>query len=557
MPSTAPRPTVHLALAAVALTLLTTLAGCTDLFGPQRQMAVTDLKVGDDQWNRDGRFRAKSLDGGAVTIDAHADDGRDLHAAGQGEASLEIPDGRWSISYGVDGKTFATLSPVRIDGTPPGIHGLVLEATAKVGDTVQIGAGAVVDAGAKVRVADVATNATLGTALPVTVGPLEDGIHRYRVYATDQAGNVASASVEVRVGTAADLPAGAFTFGVVGRYTNQVRLWDISDPSRYLSRAAAQKAAPGYLGAGLGVDPTNTTVKSVVAQVVTSDMNTEQAAEALFVWMADHVKYDFSRLDSKTLMNPDQVLNDREDRFDHDSDGNGVVDNGNGNGVKGGICRDLAATYVSLLRGAGVPARLVSGYLGGQVNGFHAWVQFYGGPVGGQEPWIVVDVSPLTGKFNPSILVQAFAIQPTDYLALRTVAPEHETKGWSTALDVQYEWPQTAAKPEVDFAKKVTAANEEKGFLCFSTTTHARKLVTAPDQCGAGYGYYANMTLRSERTIDYGIHVKSAPRGTTINAEVAYPFLDAVRPNGVSYRFYGPDAVLHPEDGKATAKFDL
>src|SRR5205085_262029 len=63
----------------------------------------------------------------------------------------------------------------------------------------------------------------------------------------------------------------------------------------------------------------------------------------------------------------------------------------------GGVCRDLAALYVSLLRGDGIPARLVAGYLSGRVEGFHAWVEFYGGTGHGPSAWVPVDVSGIDG----------------------------------------------------------------------------------------------------------------------------------------------------------------
>ncbi|MHB8634016.1 MAG: transglutaminase-like domain-containing protein [Thermoplasmatota archaeon] len=547
-----------LALASVALLLG---AGCTSLVGKIQgdcDGSISDIHVGPDAWNRDGTFLFQSAHGKTVTIQATSAAGQALSASGTPQANLTLPDGTWSVAYSVAGTTCQTLSPIRVDSVPPSLHGLVLDATAPVNGTVTVGSGVVVEADATIVVRDPDTGVAVGTSLPLTVGPLTDGVHLYEVTATDPAGNAATETVQVRVGSAAELPQGAFTFGVVGRYTNQVRLWDISNPGAYMGRAAAQAAMPGYLGAGLAIVPSDPTVQSIVAQTVTPDMNTEQAALALFHWMAGHLQYDFSRLGANTLMTPDEVINDHEDPGDHDSNNTGIVDTGRGNGVKGGVCRDLAATYVSLLRAAGVPARLVSGYLGGtvnKVNGFHAWVQFYGGSVEGADPWVVVDVSPVNGHDSTDLALQSFAIQATDYLALRDIPPSGEVKGWSTALDVNYTYPHGSPEPQITFETNVTPEHQDVGVMCFNPSTLARKLVTTQDECGSGYNLFLpNMVLRSERLIDYGVKVHSAPSGSSVTAEVAYPLLDAVAPNGVTFAFYGPAHTT--DNGKAIATFD-
>jgi transglutaminase-like putative cysteine protease len=64
-----------------------------------------------------------------------------------------------------------------------------------------------------------------------------------------------------------------------------------------------------------------------------------------------------------------------------------------------GVCQDFAHVLISLCRHAGVPARYVSGYLGGVVraSASHAWVEAYIPPYG----WLGVDATlgaPCTGQ---------------------------------------------------------------------------------------------------------------------------------------------------------------
>lgn len=550
------RPAAAATLAVLALTL----SGCSglqDLLTTGCSVTLRSDITESVPWNRDGRFEVEAPDNVPVSIHATSQSGQSMDGSGTRKASVELPDGTWTITYKVDGRDCTPIGPVRIDGTPPSLSGLALEQVAEAGARVTVGQGVVVGPGARIEVIDASNGALLSTTIPYRTGPLEDGIHLFQVRAVDPAGNVASATVQVRVGDSAKLPDGEFTFGVVGRYSNQVRLWDISDESRYLSRSQAALEAPGHLGPGYGIDPNHASVQSVVAQVVTPRMNTEEAARALYIWMAGNLKYDFSRLESTTLLTPQEVILDAEHPDDADADGDGLSDPGSGNGVKGGVCRDLAATYVSLLRAAGVPARLVSGYLGGQVNGFHAWVQFYGGVVGSQDPWVVVDVASINGVYKPDMLVGSFGIQPTDFLALRNIPPSGEVKGWSNALGVQYEW-RGDERPSITFDKKVTPQYDEKGVLCFNLETFARRLASSESACGSGYGHYIpGMVLRTDRLIDYGIKVVSAPDGTTVKAEVAYPLIDAVRPNGVTYRFYGQSYTLDAAAGKANSEFRI
>lgn len=562
--SEAPRP----ARAGLALLLLTAtaFAGCADVLdkfsAPDYHVRSTPVEEGPTAWNRDARFRVVVAEAVEVHITATDTAGHVQEKAGQQEAQVVLPDGTWDISYTVGGHNWASFKGVRIDSTPPAISNLDPVGDADSAHRYTIGASALVTGAASLAVIDLQTGATIATSVPAKLDNLPDGLQAYLVTARDAAGNIANVTVQVRVGTAADLPAGRFTFGVVARYTNRVQLWDISHPQDYLSRAAAREAvANTFLGDGYGLQPGDPAVKAIADQVVTPDMNTMQGAIALFQWFAGHLSYDTTRLDSDTLLTPAEVINDSEDSNGRDANGDGLVDPGAGNGVHGGICRDLAATYVSLLRASGIPARLVSGYVAGSVNGFHAWVEFYAGRVGNQGAWVPVDVSPIDGHYTESVLLQAFGIQLPEYLALRTVPENGETSGWSTAIGVRYKWPQDQTAPVVDFSKQVTPVFSTTGVLCFNDSTRARATSDSESHCGPGYGLYIGtpqnpFVLTTERTIDYGIKVVQAPQGTQITAEVAYPVEESVHPNTVVFQFYGPAFTKDVPAGKAIAVFN-
>ncbi|HLF16511.1 MAG TPA: transglutaminase domain-containing protein, partial [Candidatus Thermoplasmatota archaeon] len=476
-----------------------------------------------------------------------------LSADGVGEASLELPDGSWRIRYWVDGERRGTLSPVRIDTTAPAVVGLESVGDA-VGGAYALGASAIVGPDAvETRVVDLESGALLGSSLPVQLSGLADGLHAYQVALRDAAGNWGNRTVQVRSGAAVVLPAGEFTYGVVARYTNEVRLWDLTRASEYLSRTAARSAVGGdYLGPGFGIAPGDPLVEAVVDEVVTPEMNTLEAARALFVWMADNLEYDEARLDRDSLLEPHQVIGDLEDPSDLDSDDDGLVRDGGGNGVRGGVCRDLAATYVSLLRAVGVPARLVSGYVGGSVDGFHAWVEFYGGRVATQAEWIPVDVSPLDGAFRDSLLLQAFAIRLPDYLPLRAIPSGDEVQGWSTAIGVRYQWPSEQAEPNVRLQEEVTIGFDQRAVLCLDPATSARRVAEDEEECSRlGFDrFLPDFLVATERTIDYGVEVLNAPVGSRIRSEVAYPAEDTAVPDLVHRQFYG-DGLGSLEEGKA------
>ncbi|MCA1818545.1 MAG: transglutaminase domain-containing protein, partial [Halobacteriales archaeon] len=493
----------------VAILVLSGLSGCADVLdrigSPDYDVSVTPLAEGSDAWNRDSSFRVVVAQNATVRIVASQGE-REVVKEAFKDATITIPDGTWTVTYWIDGHKWHSYDTVRIDTTPPAFKGLETVADATDGNYV-LGQGASVQDAAALSVVELRTRKVVGHSLPVQLSGLPNGLQAYLVSAHDAAGNYANVTVQVHVGPAADLPDGRFSFGVVARYTNQARLWDISHPEEYLSISDARNEVGGdFLGAGFGVTPDDAAVQEVVQGQVSPDMDTMQAALALYRWFADNLEYDETRLDSDTLLTPHQVLRDTEDAAGKSTHTAGLVDDGAGNGVRGGICRDLAATFVSLLRASGIPARLVSGYVAGTVNGFHAWVEFYAGAVHGQSPWVPVDVSTIDGPFRDAVLLQSFGLELPEYLPLRYVPAAGEAEGWSTALSVHYTWPQGSGQqaPDIQFRKELATDFTYEGVLCFNPDTHARILADDRGACGGAFGFYLDHFIRqTERTIDY------------------------------------------------------
>ncbi len=509
-----------------------------------------------------------------VAIMAKAQDGRTISAEGiagpsqRDLVSITLEDGTWDVSYTVAGYEWETFRKVKVDATPPLTDGI--ETFGQGTDRAfTLGQGYTPEAGVKVEVRD-AQGQLIAQALPHRLEGLSDGIHFFLILLTDAAGNQASLSVQVAAGEAKKLPDGQFTFGIVARYTNQARLWDLSRMDDYLTPGEARQALQGqWLGDSYeyGIEKDHPDVIAVVDNVLQpSDDTTMEIAWRLYHWLYDNLEYDDARLDSSTLMLPHQVISDSEDPDAEtgpggDAGDDGLADDGAGNGVRGGVCRDLAGTYVSLLRAAGVPARLVSGYLAGNVDGFHAWVEFYAGNLDGNPgPWVPVDVSPIDGAWDddtPSngvpdgleTSLQSFGIQLPQYLALRKIPDPYERAGWSTALGTQFQYPQSSTPPKVTFEKDVTdIGSPTEGVLCFNDATLQRTLAQRPRDCAGGSYYIGRdpndssgrpFITGTRRVIDYGMQVTDAGSGTTITMTLSYPFNGDVDPDTVEWAPYG------------------
>lgn len=500
-------------------------------------------------WNRDGVFTARVVHGEPLSLGVlvlRASDGAELtesvaadaavleDGAWVNEIELHIPDGTWALTLLVDGRERNVWDPLRIDTTPPSVDGLEASGKATAG-SYRIGADAEWDADTTVEVQD-PEGVLIATSLPHTVDGLTDGVHAYRVVFRDPAGNSLARLVQVLAGEAKSLPEGQHDVGIVARYTNDAAIWDISTPSAYLSRADASAAAPDHLGPGFGITPDDPDVQEVVAEVVTDGMNSMEAALALYEWLFDELEYTDERLDENDLLEPSETF---------------------ANG--GGVCRDLAAAYVSLLRAADVPARLVTGYLAGTVNGFHAWVEFYAGDVNGQGAWVPVDVSPIDGSWSDhgeSTMWQSFGVRLPHYLPLRALPAPAEIEGWATAISLQYEYP-SGREPTFDYSEQLTVEGDVGGVLCVHTETWERMAAARADECSNRFDVYFGgdqpFILQSTQVIDYGVDVESAVQGTTFDVQLAVPFASEVAPVTVEHIWYSNhDDVSHKpiKDGK-------
>lgn len=517
------------AVAIVALFLATGAGGCLEQLGlgalGRPDYPVARTAVLEDGWNTESTFtvQVEQVEPVNVRIEARpADGGIPRSAEGLSDVAtpiqLEIPDGTWTIVYFVGGHEWETFEGARFDTTPPSITGLEPFAEAD-GGSARFGAAASVEDGADVEVVSQATGQVVGRALPVTVSGLSDGVHAYDVHATDEAGNAAVATVQVLVGSATQLPAPRYTAGIVARYAASLRLWDLSDLDAYDSPAQARQAAPGRLGAGQGITPQDASVQAVVEAVVDDSMSTAEAALALYRWMFDELEYDEARLEEEGLLDPDQTM-----------------------AAGGGVCRDLAALYVSLLRAAGIPSRLVTGYLAGRVNGFHAWVEFYGGlgPQGSPSgsPWVPVDVSGIDGEYEDVAMLQAFAVALPEHLAFRALTTSEEATDWSSAATLGWSKASGDPDPDAPFLKDVRVVSEQRKVLCVDEETRSRRLASAPGRnCPS---YIPDFTEAATRVLDFGVQVRSAPEGTEFSLSLVYPDVDGAKPDEVEFLYYLP-----------------
>lgn len=492
-------------------------SGCIGDIWDQLTAPDADVSISafDEGWNNDNRFlviveyesplslRITADAGMQREWNAPATDATFENGTYRNELVAEIPEGEWTITYYIDGHKWDKFS-VLIDTIAPKITGLELLGNAENG-AYNIGVGATFEGTLTIR--QQATGELIANTFPVAISGLTTGVHAYDVTATDLAGNQKHFTVQVRAGDAKFLPtSGENDFGILARYTTQVTLWDLTDLSIYASTASASAQQPTYLGSGYGIEPTHPDIMSVVNAETNPSMNTMETAWALYTWMFDELEYTEDRLDETDLLSA-----------------HATIENG------GGVCRDLAALYVSLLRAADVPARLVTGYLAGEVNGFHAWVEVYA-PSAGQEPWVPVDVSPIDGQFDPVSALGSFAISRPDYLPLAAITPEHEVEGWSTAIGAEYTYSGT--RPTLEFSKSLDIGFVVERKMCINKDTLERVTST---ECTGFTHFQDKFPTRMEQTLDYGITVNGA---ANVQTSVAYP--TAYRAN-VEYVVYGQD----------------
>jgi hypothetical protein len=523
-----------LALLALTVLLAPAFGGCLDQIGlgglARPDYRVSRTAIDTEGWNTDSVFtvQVQQLEPVQVLIEAvPSGSGDPLVRSGPSNSTIRlemtIPDGTWTITYFVDGHKWETFEDARFDTTAPQVIGLPSLVRAPDGSAT-VGEAAVVEEGVDLLVTK-QDGTVVGASLPFTVTGLADGVHVYRILATDEAGNQVPFTIQVLSGSVTELPDPKYTAGIVARYTNELRLWDLTDLEAFVSPATARSQAPGYLGAGTGITPDDPAVQDVIDEVVEPGMTTGEAALELYRWVYDNLEYDKARLDEDDLLDPAQTI-----------------------ASGGGVCRDLAALYVSLLRGAGIPARLVAGYLAGEVNGFHAWVEFYGGV--GPSPWVPVDVSGINGEYRVSGMLQAFGIALTGHLAMRALTPDEEKTDWSTAAILLYQ----GGVPDAPFLKDVTVLFETKQDLCVNLETLARDVRAT---CGREHNAKIDgFPVLAGRVLDYGIEVRSAPDGTKLTLSIVYPDRATVSPDEVEYTTYFDPNQPVPASGLRSSGFD-
>ncbi len=549
---------------ATLIILLSMLSGCMGLFGRDfEDHLVFATRIDTTGWNTDGVFSVHVQEPEIVFVEitATAADGRTLRTEAPSNETLApvelaIPDGTWTIRYTLDGKRWETFEGARFDSTAPTLTGLQTLGDAVAG-SYRIGEGVTVEPDATVQVIDQDTNVTIARSLPTPVSGLQDGIHAFDVIVTDPAGNSLVEQVMVRAGSVTFLPKGQATLGVVARYTLGAEVWDISDlDSWILPETARVSVDDAWLGSGRAIAPLDARVQEVVQDVVDPGMSSGEIAFALYRWMADELDYDKTILDRSTLLQPHQTMLDTEDAGDLDADGDGFVRNGSGNGVRGGVCRDLAALYVSLLRGAGVPSRLVTGYLGGEVNGFHAWVEFYGGDGHGPAPWVPVDVSAIGSSsdpapYTPEVALQAFGMRHTGMLPLRIISEAQEDDEWSTAVSMRKKW--SGDEPPVSLVKDFRPETKFPGVLCVNMATLRREAIAGETAGDCGSAYTAGIkafVLNATHILDYGAEVgASDATSVTVTLTLSIPIDAAVAPGRVEWNRYGDAKFTDSRNG--------
>lgn len=366
------------------------------------------------------------------------------------------------------------------------------------------------------------------------------GGYEYRVRALNGAGVASEWSAPVSVTVRAPMQnpgAGVLTYGIHANYTGFLHLWDLSDPGKYVSTTGVPSAIRAtYLGAEPKIEVNNETLRFLVQTIIGGETNTLRIAEKLFIYLFDHADYD-----TFNATNPGHSFQRAGLTLDR--------------GL--GICGDLAVLYTTLLRIAGVPARPVHGYLDNAlsgIGGFHMWVEVYVGPADSPKPWMTVDVSGVTGTFEPADLFPYFGVFNPDYLALGNELDydRYDDDQWNTWARFRYSY--TGARPEVADQSIVRDYESEYGRLFFDEVTKRTKYspcanpnaARPEDPCPnepapAGFRQFYGAKGSSKKVIDYGARLVSA-LPSCLKVEVRYPVVDgygAVVPDqSAIYRVY-------------------
>jgi transglutaminase-like putative cysteine protease len=455
-------------------------------------------------------------------------------------AQVDLPgDGLWWIKVvpmaGAKAGKASTFGPFGRDATPPGapvlapvpdVKGYTFSLNWSTGSAPASGISHFqVERRPESGVFAIVGNTTSNVYVEDQLG---NGAYVYRVRAVSGASVASAASNEVTVRVTATMTnpgSGARTYGVHANYTSFMHLWDLSDPSVYLTlddlaKPEHQAAKNQYLGKEWGIDTDNQTLIGITQSVVGGERNTFKIAERLFLWLYETTDYDHDKASSgnQELFRAGQTLD-----------------------AKGGICGDLAVLYLTVLRIAGVPARPVHGYLDNPSAGlgdFHMWVEVY---VGGDpnQPWMTVDVS---GASSPSEtgLWLFFGIFNPDYLSLGTESvydpPTATTASWNAWARLSWSC-QGGSCPSFMQADGTPADVEViDGFLVVNKATRERQLqVKTGDQpaipsswnCANSNCVFFNVHTKTIKRIDFGATISSIPANLkSVEVEIRFPQAD-------------------------------
>jgi hypothetical protein len=360
-----------------------------------------------------------------------------------------------------------------------------------------------------------------------------NGVHTYRVIAESGSGLESAPGPVLRVhvdaqGSLSPPGTGQWHYGINAVYDSVIHVWDISDPSLYTTideihagqAGLTQQEVQLYTGGGWGIELDDPGLQQAVASVVGDETNALTIGLDLFEWMFDQVDYDFEKFQSN---DPEEqrLLTATE-----------TLERG------GGICGDLTALYVTLLRIAGVPARPVHGYLINQggtpdqdfetIGGFHMWPEIYVGgdainsPGGG---WIPVDVSGMTGSFDKDKLHFYFGVSNPNYLQLG-VQRDLTEEGWNVWANLGYSF--RGSQPTVNFQADayLMETEYEQGAIWF-TPGGLERVFCEDDEntedCRGSHTRGFPVKARSVRMIDYGAELSWSGDVHELTLSILYP----------------------------------
>jgi hypothetical protein len=149
-------------------------------------------------------------------------------------------------------------------------------------------------------------------------------------------------------------------------------------------------------------------IRSLARSIVGGETNPLAKARLLFLWVCDHLDYHYDPSDQSGALN---ALRSRS-----------------------GDCTQYSLLYVALCRAAGIPARIVAGFIFAESTGYHVWAEFYLPGYG----WIPADASKADAEDGRHELGLYFAHLPNDRLVTSVgsnfpVAPSLPWARWSNS----------------------------------------------------------------------------------------------------------------------------